>query len=239
MGLNFGQSLFPPRGERLVNYDYFDTANGVGYEIYYGSRGTSGAYIISPSIFYSEEIKTNINADVVLDTYGKWLDMDFDLTYNLPRNIKGDVIVNVPIGVKGTDDGDNRITFYAKVSVIHYDGTTETVLGTGQSIPFVSETLPTPRANAFVTAVRVNIPNVTHFKKGDILRFTIEGYAKSTVGNPENIYFAIGHDPMNRNDTLKERTSAPIKVLANYTDGTTYTHISTQMIFHVPYVLDI
>ena len=34
-------SLFKPQRE-LVNYDYFDIAEGVGYVIYFGAKGDNG-----------------------------------------------------------------------------------------------------------------------------------------------------------------------------------------------------
>ena len=102
MGLNFGQQLFPPRGEALVNFDWTDIADGTGYVIYYGMRGDDGEYMTTPSnLIFSEEIVSKIQDQEITTSAVKYFDLDFDITFNVPKNIKGKIIANVPRNLTG------------------------------------------------------------------------------------------------------------------------------------------
>ena len=92
-------TLFP-RARELVNYDYFDIAEGVGYVIYHGLMGDNGKYLISTtSSLFSEEICTVLPDESIPQTATKKFDLDFDLTFNRPKNIKGVISANIPLGM--------------------------------------------------------------------------------------------------------------------------------------------
>ncbi|MHA1353755.1 MAG: hypothetical protein ACTSR1_01085 [Candidatus Heimdallarchaeota archaeon] len=228
------EPLFAP-GKQLINYDYFDIANGVGYDVYYGARGTSGATLVTtvPTI-YSEWLKSGIASGDIANSFTKLVDEDFDITFNTPKNIKGDLIINVPVGVQNLENNEADVTFYVTVTAKHYDGTTETELGSGQSVYFHAMNMDWWKLQSHTALIKINLSEVQHFKKGEILRFTIEAWFKNTA--PSEIFSAgIAHDPANRNDRF---------ISGAYTGGTNFAQIiedgqPTTLTFHVPFVIDV
>ncbi|KKL90861.1 hypothetical protein LCGC14_1900460 [marine sediment metagenome] len=79
-----------------------------------------------------------------------------------------------------------------------------------------------------------------HFKKGETLRLTVEGWFKTTEGVAKAAHLLIGHDPQNREykqESIPENINAEIE-LANE-ENQTVSYQKTQMTFHVPFVLDL
>lgn len=247
MSLNFGQNLFPPRGEFNISYDYFDISNGTGYDIYYGAKGDDGEYIITTRKIPSEEIATVIKDQLVATSFTKYFDIDFDLLFNLPKNIKGNLLVSVPMGMSATDVTDKDFEFYCIVKAYHYDGSTETLLATGTSITSVISNLQTDVGmySARTHLLKLNISTTKHFKKGETLRITIEGWFKTTEAGAQIAHLIIGHDPAGRifTGSIPEEPNIYGEFgLANEVNtgsGGTIQHLSTIMQFHVPFRLDI
>jgi hypothetical protein len=82
------------------------------------------------------------------------------------------------------------------VRVRKYDGSTETEIALAQSEDTGVGYEASPVAKKKVHYFPITIPQ-THFKRGDILRVTLEcwSYQGASAGNGT---FAIAHDPMNR-----------------------------------------
>ncbi len=240
MALN---TLFP-RQKELVNYDYFDIAEGVGYVVYFGAKGDDGEYIVSTtSQIYSEEICSYIENQTVSGTATKYFNFDFDLTFNRPKNIKGVISVNVPEGVAATTDNIQKtIEYYCVVKVYHYDGSSETLLATGQSKTISGNIKDSTKAvDSTILLMKCDVTTQTHFKKGETLRFTVEGWFKMATGTGTT-HIIMGHDPKNRVWQSGARGGAvnTRNILANEPPaGGTIIYQNTQMIFHVPFVLDI
>ncbi|MAH49114.1 hypothetical protein CMI37_25035 [Candidatus Pacearchaeota archaeon] len=238
MALN---TLFP-RQRELVNYDYFDIAEGVGYVVYFGLVGDAGENIVSTtSNIYSENICSILVSEGLSTSFVKKFNMDFDITYNRPKNIKGLIFANIPIGVAADDDTGTNVEFYAICKAIHYDGSTETTLATGTSRTADVQQLRTSETSfgCMIAACKMNVTTLKHFKKGETLRFTVEGWFKLDAGSNDE-HLMICHDPKNRNFKTGAYISTNNELeFANEQDGGgTVIHESTQMIFHVPYVLD-
>ena len=169
-------TIFTPEVERqIVSYDYFDISNGIAYDIYYGTIGDDGTYIATTTnTTYSERIHTGVK-ETITATFVKWVgDLDFDITFNLPRNIKGDVLLNVPIGV-------HRATavnpfYYVTGEVLHVTALgAETSMGTGQSATFVVEDIGASPNDIWSDMALLKISvNLKHFKKGEKLRLIWE-----------------------------------------------------------------
>jgi len=236
-------SLFKPSRE-LVNYDYFDIAEGVGYVIYFGARGDNGEYIVSvTSQLNSEEICTSLENVTAATPEEKKFDLDFDITFNRPQNIKGIILANIPLGVSAQEDTQKVIEYKAIVKAVHYDGSTETLLATGTSVTRSAPELRTTikQFNSEVMLCRMDVATLKHFKKGETLRLTVEGWYRLASGSG-NVHEQIGHDPRNRpwQDGKRGGTVNVNNELANEAaGGGTLTYLNTQMIFHVPFVLDI
>jgi len=176
MGLNFGQNMFPARGEFSVNYDWTDVANATGYESYYGYNTNDGDYgvINSTDVASVDEM---LSPSVLL-TPG----IDFDILFNTPRTVRGNLVINTPFAFSSSSTSSQEITLTAVV--YHYDGSSETSLGTD------SCTLTVPEDGFRFTTITIPV-GLTHFKKGEILRINLIIASSYT-------YMRFGMDPKDR-----------------------------------------
>jgi len=225
-----------------ITFDYFDISNGTGYDIYFGLKGDDGEYFTTTqSSIRSEEIASYVDNQNVTTSFVKYFDIDFDIPFNLPRNVKGKVLVMVPMGARATSVAQ-LMSFYTIAKAVHWDGSTETTLATGQSIT-TSLTMATAGTayaarNNFIV---MDVATLKHFKKGETLRITIEGYYKSVAN--ETYDLMLGHDPADRDfdNTAPQEPSIPASmILGNeISGGGTITNLGTKLEIHVPFVTDI
>ena len=118
-------------------------------------------------------------------------DHDYDIEFRLPRVIKGQLIANVPLGLKRTTANDLHVR--ATIYVRKWDGTTETEIASNVGTDYGGMTAADKR---MMDAIDVTIPE-THFKAGESLRITvlIESHTINT-GSGDWCYY--GHDPYDR-----------------------------------------
>ena len=235
MSLNFGQSLFPPRGEFSINYDYFDVSNGTGYDIYYGFNNAGTLGISTINTLSSGMIHKN-GSDISLTlagTYYELLDVNFDIIFNLPKRIKGNFLANIPFGVELHNGTTANVIYKCELLVYHYNGSSETQLGSTGTSELIFTSMSRDAEQSHITSIKVNLPTIRHFKKGETLRFTIKVYVKSTTTG-EIMMGGIGCDPQNRTDTkieLEANDNQELQIIE--------TNEPTQLSFHVPFVPDI
>lgn len=240
--------LFPPRREFQVNYNYYDTLERIGYNIYYGAKGDNGNHIMTVSnAVYSEDLTTS-TTQAVATTATKYIDVDFDITFNIPKNIKGKAIAIIPLGMEALSATQYDFEYYAIVKAIHVStGATETILATGTTRTINHSGIVGIATGGirYTAATLMCIPDITtlkHFAIGEKLRFTVEGWFKCLEAGPQNAITTLAHDPANRNSetSVTIPTDNSGKVFANEVfGGGTVTHQRTQMSFHVPFILDI
>ena len=242
-------------GKRIISYNFYDIADGIGYKSYYGATANNGTHVLVPNKINSESITTQLK-ETQLSTYDyiKKFDLDFDLTFSVPKNIRGDCYIGVPMGVRSRFGSVRQIGYYVTVNVYHYDGSTETLIGTGTSKVIASRVITSDAnensndANNFL--IKAEIATIKHFKPGETLRFTIEGYFKILTGAEGygNYDVAIGHDPRNRENHHLHEGDSRVIILGNgnvtpltdvnstyYLQGIKWRYISTQMEFMVPF----
>ena len=189
-------ALIEPNNQRpLVNFDYIDFAEGTGIIVLYAANSmadTTKSYLLTKSIVYSNNKSTKSGDYAGGAAANKLLDLDYDLApFNLPKNMVGTAYISVPI-LAGQVGGTITET-YIIAKLRHWDGTTETEIASSQS-ETVTEDVPNK-----ILLVKITVP-LTHFKKGETLRLTIEGWMKDAAGgNARNMW--IGHDPKSRIDT--------------------------------------
>ena len=230
------------KSRELVNYDYFDIAEGVGYTIYFGLKGDDGEFLVTTtSNLFSEEICSFLVDEGLTTTFVKKFDLDFDLKFNLPKNIKGKIYVNVPIGVSADPTGSNT-KYFAVVIAKHFDGSTETTLATGTSRT-VSQTVDvsTTAHSSMMAVCKCDVTTQRHFKKDETLRFTVEGWFRTDSGTDIK-HLMIGHDPKNtewRDGTRTGQLNTEMALANEPTGGGTVVFQNTQMAMHVPFVLDV
>jgi hypothetical protein len=200
----------------LVNYDYVDFASGTGYQTFYGitSKDQTGLnYHLTESIMYANDIETSTYA-YSIGSFNKEIDVDFDLTeFNLPRTVRGTATINIQVAWENEGGNDE---LYVIPKLVHYDGTTETTIGSAQSETFSSGT-----ALGKMLMMKLALTE-TVFKSGDILRLTIEVWAKQVTAQRQ---FAIGHDPQGRAGSICDTSNAAIE--------------TTKLEIQVPFKVDI
>lgn len=224
------QQLFANPKE-LINYDYYDVANGTGYQIFYGASCNNTAYITSSTKINSESRKTMASSANLSTTYAAIQNVNFDITFNTAKNIKGDIMVNVPIGIQNRDGGDAGFYMYGVVRVYHYDGATETQLGsTATSKEVLGDIVNLARlSNNF--CFKITQATIKHFKAGETLRVNIITYFKASAINYACAY-GFAHDPSGRYDKGEAVGSYSDAKIIDDTDTTTLS-------IHVPFVINI
>ena len=210
-------TTFPPVQEpAIATFNFTDIANGTGVLVLQGADTAQGKILVGNQV-YSSDIETS--AASVGAPFAKVIDVDFDLTaFNLPRTLKGTAVINVPFAVQSEANSTTHNAFVI-VNIKHVDsGSTETSLGTAQS-----DTITSPSSAGGITqkvaAVTIALTE-RHFKKGETLRITVEGWVN--VAGLSGI--TIGHDPQNRDG-------------ARLTPST--EEVTTQMIANIPIRIDL
>lgn len=201
-----------PAENAIASYNYTDISEGTGIQVFYGcdsvnSVGTT--YIATGKSLWSANTSTTV-AGTTSGTMDKYIDADFDVTFNTTKTIVGDAYVNMCFAI---NSATTPKTGYIIFKVRKYSGGVETDLGTVQSATL------TGQSNATVWRplnMKVAIAQ-TEFVQGDILRLTVEAWMQSSNANG---FIKIYHDPKGRADDI---------VSANY---------FSVMAFHIPQKLN-
>ena len=166
----------------LSNYNFVDIASGTGYINFYLGT-TVDLKLISNFSYY---------ADTILDSGSDTnpgdllrFDHDYDTLMNRPLDVSGLGIVNVPVYIQGSSQSGYVIAILRK-----WDGVTETDIVTNTS------RVSTPATPYYdMLSIDLNVP-LTHFKKGEYLRLTIQLHTTNSSGTTRG--FGYAHDPKGR-----------------------------------------
>ena len=114
-------------------------------------------------------------------------DQRFEVTFNLPKDVKGTAFIKVPIGLHA---GTGQRSGFIKATIFHFDGSTETEIGAETQ----SESFSTGTGFVIFSCVVKITLTETHFEKGDTLRIRIQGTASggSNGTNSEVFFSPIG-----------------------------------------------
>lgn len=180
----------------VVSYDYADIAEGSGFIDYYlfSSETNSAAdyHLTNKTSVYS---KIPYTQSAVTTTNSKVIDLDFEIEFNMPRDIEGTAITQFYVGGGATVDS---ISAYVVTTIYHYDGTTATSIGTAQSD---TETWSTSARKLF--CVPIDISSRQHFKPNDILRVNVAVWAVESNGASDT-NVNLQHDPADRNAAVDD-----------------------------------
>lgn len=152
---------FPiPAESATANYDYTDLDEGTGIVHYYGARvsisstAANDVYILTKnSSVISSSPTTGPSAA---------LDLDFDVFFNLPKVIRGTMIVVMPI------QQANSGSMTPSIIVRKWDGSTETQIVASTSAPALSTGGASVQDER---TLKITIPE-TDFQSGETLRIT-------------------------------------------------------------------
>ena len=197
------RQLIPAIQEKLVNFSFLDFAAGTGYATYYGGKVRT-SYALSNNVFNSDNLNTSA-VIVSSAAYTKLIDLDFDVNFNIPQNIKGPAIVDVPVGIYNLGTGTTGEA-YIEARIRKWNGTAETSLAVASSAVWAFGTLA-GQMNYNMRSAKPVIPS-THFQAGETLRLTIEGWAKLTEANDARL--VLYHDPANRSSCDGELYNNPL-----------------------------
>ncbi len=182
---------FGRRGVRAIaTYNFTDIAEGTGInKFWFFTSETNGGADehISTNQSYSMEIETDYGITSITNLVLK-TDEDYDLSeFNLPKTIEGTAIANIGFRVNASS---GTIGGAVKVLIRKWDGSSETEIAQG-----FSQEITTTGEEKVILVIPITIPK-THFKKGETLRVTLQGYGRiGSIGNSGN--GTIGHDPFN------------------------------------------
>jgi len=208
------------RPRSLTNYSWIDIANATGIQTYYGVNTFDGSGILSPTAIDSYSWRTS---GTPAASESKKEDKDYDLLFNVPQTVKGTLTVTHTYAVTN-NNGVNTVHGYTKVRVYHYDGSTETEIGTQ-----VTTTTLSSGGVGQVEAARSVIKFASlnqHFKKGETLRVNIEMWSWLTSGSSSYQLYTDGSN----------RGTGPAVTVPTAISGDT---ANTNIIVQVPYKIDV
>lgn len=222
MALQLGKQIFFPSGEVNATYDYIDVADGTGVIVFHGfqSKPASGAadYHLSRSTFYSNEIASGGSVTGGTDT--KKLDVDFDITFIKPKNMKGTAIVNLPIGINGSAPASSYVAYPVVAIQKVVNGVEQELFALTSGAPVLAT------SDTFVSrydTINAELP-LTHFKAGETLRLQVQLYVRGNGADTANGLLAF--DPQNRTEGSAGQS---LKWITGNAD----------LQFHVPFKLEI
>lgn len=204
----------------IATYDYTDLAEGTGivkYYLYQEEDSVGVSYRIGSNALYSANIEVSGNLTAGA-SFVQASDLDFDLTsYNRPQTIRGTASVQASIMAKCNGPEDSYV--YLILKLRKWDGSTETEIASATT-PTANGTDSSNPGKILLNS-EIVVPR-THFKVGDILRLTIEVWARVNPGGSGKWIYAT--DPQNRDGTY----------LTPSTDDTI-----TRFELYIPYELDV
>ena len=216
---------FTTASPAIISYNYTDIIDGAGVIIFKAfSTNESGTedYHISAS-----SIKSNTQYTATLinsSTFSTAANLDFDTSpFNSARTVKGTAYFIIPLGYVqgGSSAGIMRCT----ITINHFDGTTETSIGSAIS---EEADLDTSTDNHISKKVIVKVVLTERlFAEGDILRVNILAEGKYEIHTTGTGYYCLGHDPAGR--ITQETTN--INPFEDYDDPV--------MEMHIPFKIDI
>ena len=222
------QKKYRKSPEVITSYDFIDLVSKTGYTTYYlASTNNKDDYVfVTDTNFKSDETQTIVIDATVATTSGALWSATHDLEFNVPQNIKGDVIFSVPVGfIKTAASMD--INYWVSGALFHYDGTTETQLGTGtdSSVQVTSGV----SQDSSVFSLLVNVADTQLFKYGDFLRVKLNGMYQATNGGYASVEVGYMHDPSDRDNFAREGSAYSIGAAGE----------STRFQIHVPFKIEI
>lgn len=187
----------------LANYNFTDLASNTGMFKFYGGACINSAtttYILSNYIYLSQPVNTTGTMATGDTDWTKRIDVDFDLVLGKPLNLLGLAILNIPMYV---GYASTTIHYHVIAKIRKYDGANEIEIANGQTSDLEAGDAALHEQQS---AIKITIP-LTHFKKGETLRLTLEGWCKNNGASGTGT-IGLCHDPANR-------TTAPLDFTTN------------------------
>ena len=198
MPLDPDLTTFNTVGGSVVTFTWTEFASNTGYQVFNLADAAGSLYFLTTQTPYSD---LGYSTGVI--------DTDFDILIQKAITTRGDAIITVPLMHHNNTGGAKNIQTKTTVTVRHWDGTTETGLGTDDN----TETSPAMAAagtEEFIQTFKITLTE-KHFAEGETLRVTIATDNTGTTGGTQY----IAHDPANRLPAIPGGTSTLSKSSAN------------------------
>ena len=177
---------FTTTSPTLVNYDFVDVLSDVGYVALYGFDDEASNKILK-RLQLDSNSERRLYTATGADPEGE---DNFDFIFNKPSRVNGSLFVSVTyFAIAGsTQSSDCKLN----IRIIHYDGSTETVIGTSQTTELI---LQEADSSTIWKRTTLKFAVDKFFNKGDILRVEIEVASTFSVNSQVGFY----HDGGNKN----------------------------------------
>ena len=197
----------------IATFDASDVDEGLGFVHFKGSAtsefltqstDTVNHHITKNDVF-SEPTETKVVDNVSLtggsNVFAIEGTLDFDTSaFNLSRIVKGTAIINGSMAVHANGVGSPGFpNLYIKFTVYHFDGSTETSIGTANTHAIEQQTAGQQTAESFSIPVTLT---QQHFAKGDKIRVTADFFMARNGTQATEGSASIAHDPQNRNGVV-------------------------------------
>lgn len=182
---------FAPVGSNVIaSFDSTDLVTRTGHITLFGINDKTPAFWLStvPTRSDSAQVQTT---DSTVASEAMRTDVDYDVEFKQSQTLEGDAFVNLSYEADG--GGTGTMIVFTKITVIHYDGTTETTIGTQQQTG--SATVVTSSSDVTYNATAKFTIAKKHFKTGDILRLNVQLWTDNTHASNTAILY---HDGLNR-----------------------------------------
>ena len=182
---------FRKSSDKIVSYSFNDIIDGTGYKTFYAVDLMSGAvidYQLTSNAYDGDAGYTEMDASGT----GMLKEFNFDVKFDQPKRINGDIIVNATHGVY---TNGNDVSIQPRVRIYHVGTTgTETEIGLQQSGAVLFKTTAGDRIGHRGC---YKFPNVQrNFKSNEKLRLNIEIHGVPSGGVQTNAY--LFHDGGNK-----------------------------------------
>lgn len=181
------QNRFATAPLQLVNYDFVDVATNQAYIILYGHTDLALATTLIRQRISShiEKVRWSYNGTGGGAALGE---VNFDYQFAVPQKVKGKLYVFVPFFTQAL--GVQNVDTYLKIRILHFDGSTETLIGTQQTTQTLSESTD---SSTKVTTATLTFDIDRQFKITEKLRVEVEVWSNSTTNSASGFYA----DPVN------------------------------------------
>jgi len=195
-----GIPIYYRKGNESVvsSYDSFDLASKTGYKKFYCSNhefSNAIAYFITPEIADSTVPFISLaGTGALTDLYVKEQDLDFDILFNSPQIIRGDLYTELSYG--NVNQAGVTSHCYVILNVYHVSPSgTETLIGT---INGKERTIGSGLSCIYRDLFKISITK-KKFAIGDKLRFNLLYYSRAS--NASNMLYYIYFDASSRTQT--------------------------------------
>lgn len=179
----------------VASYDWTEFTDATGIKTFYGADTVDNAatsYVQTSQTPYSTDVLTAAGATD--QTPQKILDLDFDVVLNIPQDIKGKFMAQVPYIMGHETTANMSCTGYIVVKLRKWDGSSETEIASNTKTTV--RTIANLQAEAFTEFVEIDVATASHIAAGETIRVTVELWIDGTSTNPPR--GAIMHDPADR-----------------------------------------